>query len=69
MLEKHDEFWPVAVRTIDLLRSGDTRTCFADDKGAACKPAHIRELPWASGSDLAYLNYPADSSDPNNERE
>ncbi len=69
MLEKNDEFWPVAVRTIDLLRSGDTRTCFAPDKGAPCEPAHIRELPWASGSGLAYLNYPADSHDPNNERE
>lgn len=69
MLEKHDKFWPVAVRTIDLLRSGDMRTCFAGEKGTPCKPAHIRELPWASGSDLAYLNYPADSSDPNNERE
>lgn len=69
MLEKQDEFWPVAVRTIDLLRSGGTRTCFASDKGAACRPAHLRELPWASGSALAYLNYPADSSDPDNERE
>lgn len=69
MLEKRDEFWPVAVRTIDLLRSGHTRTCFASEGDAPCKPAHIRELPWASGSNLAYLNYPADSHDPNNERE
>jgi hypothetical protein len=69
MLEKSDEFWPVAVRTIDLLRSGATRTCFASEKSAPCKPAHIRELPWASGSNLAYLDYPADSNDPNNERE
>lgn len=69
MLEKHDQFWPVAVRTIDLLRSGSTRTCFATEKGAPCRPAHIRELPWASSSDLAYLDYPADSGDPNNERE
>lgn len=69
MLEKHDEFWPVAVRTIDLLRSGDTRTCLAVEKGAPCKPAHIRELPWASGSGLSYLDYPADNGDPGQERD
>jgi hypothetical protein len=68
MLEKHDQFWPVAVRTIDLLRAGTTRTCFAEDAEAPCRPAHIRELPWASGSDFAYLNYPADGSDPGDER-
>jgi hypothetical protein len=69
MLEKHDQFWPVAVRTIDLLHEGARRTCLADEAGAPCRPAYIRELPWASGSDLAYLNYPADSSDPSKERE
>jgi hypothetical protein len=69
MLEKDDEFWPVAVRTIDLLRSGRTRTCFAVDEDAPCRPTPIRELPWASGSALAYLNYPADSSDPDDERD
>ncbi len=68
MLEKDDGFWPVAVRTIDLLRSGKRRTCFATEKGAPCDPAHIRELPWASGSSLAYLDYPADGSDPGDER-
>ncbi len=69
MLEKHDEFWPVAVRTVDLLRLGMTRTCFATEKGAPCEPAHIRDLPWASGSGLAYLDYPADNSDPEQERD
>ncbi|HXS32336.1 MAG TPA: hypothetical protein VN758_01010 [Solirubrobacterales bacterium] len=69
MLEKHDEFWPVAVRTVDLLRLGQKRTCFATEKGALCKPAHIRDLPWASGSGLAYLDYPADNSDPEQERD
>jgi hypothetical protein len=69
MLEKDDQFWPVAVRTIDLLRAGKRRTCLAEEAGAPCRPVHIRELPWASGSDLAYLNYPADGSDPGAERE
>ncbi len=69
MLEKHDEFWPVAVRTIDLLRSGATRTCLASEKGAPCVPAHIRELPWASGPELSYLDYPADSDGPEPERD
>lgn len=69
MLEKHDQFWPVAVRTIDLLRAGAKRTCLAEEAGALCKPTHIRELPWASGSGLAYLDYPANGSDPGNERE
>lgn len=68
MLEKDDEFWPVAVRTIDLLRSGSRRTCLVAEKGASCKPAHIRELPWASGSDFSYLDYPADNRDPGAER-
>jgi hypothetical protein len=52
-----------------LLHEGARRTCLADEAGAPCRPAYIRELPWASGSDLAYLNYPADSSDPSKERE
>jgi hypothetical protein len=69
MLEKRDRFWPVAVRTIDLLRSGARRTCLAEEAGTLCGPTHIRELPWASGSGLAYLDYPADGSDPGNERE
>ncbi len=69
MLEKHDQFWPVAVRTIDLLRSGSKRTCFATEKGAPCSPTRIGELPWASGSELSYLDYPADGSDPGQERE
>jgi hypothetical protein len=69
MLEKRDQFWPVAVRTIDLLRSGTRRTCLAEEAGAPCGPTHIRELPWASGSALASLDYPADGSDPGDERE
>jgi hypothetical protein len=68
MLERDDQFWPVAVRTIDLLRSGSRRTCLATEEGAPCKPTHIRELPWASGSDLSYLDYPADGRDPGDER-
>lgn len=69
MLEKDDGFWPVAVRIIDQLRAGAKRTCLAEDAGAPCAPVHIRELPWTSGSDLAYLNYPADGSDPGAEKE
>lgn len=69
MIERHDEFWPVAVRTVDFLHSGDTRTCFATDADAPCKPAHIRDLPWASGSEHSYLDYPANSRYPDRERD
>lgn len=69
MLERDDGFWPVAVRTIDQLRAGARRTCLAEEAGAPCRPVHIRELPWDSGSELAYLDYPADGSDPGAERE
>lgn len=61
MLERDDGFWPVAVRTIDLFRSGSTRTCLAEQPGGHCSPTRIHELPWASGSALSYLNYPANS--------
>jgi hypothetical protein len=69
MLEKHDRFWPVAVRTIDLLRSGSTRTCLAQEPAGDCLPTHIRELPWTSGSPKSYLNYPANSHSPEAEHE
>jgi hypothetical protein len=69
MLEKRDDFWPVAVRTIDLLRSGSTRTCLAEKAGAQCSPAHIRELPWTAGPGTSFLNYPANSHSPEAERE
>jgi hypothetical protein len=69
MLEKHDGFWPVAVRTIDLLRSGSTRTCLAAQPGADCAPTHIRELPWASGLASSFLDYPANSHSPDAEHE
>lgn len=67
MLEKRDGFWPVAVRTIDLLRSGSTRTCLAEKAGAQCSPAHIRELPWTAGPGTSFLNYPANSHSPDSE--
>ncbi|MGN6215806.1 MAG: hypothetical protein ACTHN7_02460 [Solirubrobacterales bacterium] len=69
MLEKHDGFWPVAVRTIDLLRSGSIRTCLAERPGAHCSPTRIRELPWASGPASSYLDYPANSHSPDAEHE
>lgn len=69
MLEKHDGFWPVAVRTIDRLRSGSTRTCLAEKPGARCSPTRIRELPWASGPASAFLDYPASSHNPEAEHE
>lgn len=67
ILEKQDGFWPVAVRTIDLLRSGRTRTCLAEDKGAACRPAHLHDLPWTAGLETSYLDYPANDRDPDAE--
>ncbi|MGN6557224.1 MAG: hypothetical protein ACTHLH_04340 [Solirubrobacterales bacterium] len=69
MLEKQDGFWPVAVRTIDMFRSGATRTCLAKQAGAQCSPTHIRELPWASGSASSYLDYPAGSHSVDAQRE
>lgn len=69
MLEKHDGFWPVAVRTIDLLRSGSTRTCLAERPGSHCSPTRIRELPWASGLRSSYLDYPAGSHSPDAQHE
>ena len=69
MLEKHDGFWPVAVRTIDLLRSGSTRTCLAEHPGARCSSTRIRELPWASGPTSSYLDYPAGSHNRDAEHE
>jgi len=67
ILEKEDGFWPVAVRTIDQLRSSQTHTCLAEDAAAACVPAHLRDLPWTSGFADAYLNYPANAGDPDSE--
>lgn len=61
MLERDDGFWPVAVRTIDLLRSGSTRTCLAEQPGGHCSPTRIRELPWVSAPASSFLNYPANS--------
>lgn len=69
MLERRDGFWPVAVRTIDLLRSGSTRTCLAAQPDAHCSPAHIRELPWTAGAPRSYLDYPANSHNPEAEHE
>jgi hypothetical protein len=68
MLERSDGFWPVAVRTIDLLRNGDTHTCLAEGPDAPCDPAHLRDLPWTSGPGLSYLDYPADSHSPEAEQ-
>ena len=45
MLEKHDEFWPVAVRTIDLLRSGHTRTCLPSKRDARASRPIFANFP------------------------
>lgn len=62
MLERRDGFWPVSVRTIDLL-SGDRGPCLALRKSAPCDPIATLELPWDSGPATSYIDYPAANKD------
>src|SRR4029077_16404101 len=64
MLERHDGFWPVSVLTIDRLRSGDSGPCLALEKGAPCTSIDTGKLPWDSGPEKAYIDYPAANTDP-----
>lgn len=63
-IERHDGFWPIALPTIDLLRSGERGICLALAKDAPCDPISTERLPWGTGSKLAFLDYPADNKDP-----
>jgi hypothetical protein len=63
MLERHDGFWPVSVRTIDRLGSAGKGPCLAPARGAACAPIQTGGLAWDWGPRAAYIDYPADDTD------
>jgi hypothetical protein len=64
ILEKDDDFWPIPVPTIDLLRSGGDGPCLRQRVGAKCDPISVDELPWGSGPRQAFIDYPAKNTDP-----
>jgi hypothetical protein len=63
MLERHDGFWPVSVRTIDRLGSGGKGACLAPARGASCAPIQIAGLEWDESPRAAYIDYPAGDTD------
>lgn len=63
MLERHDGFWPVAVRTIDRLRSGERGICLGLERGGPCQPTATAKLEWNAGPGSAFIDYPAGNTD------
>lgn len=61
ILDRHDRFWPVPVRTIFALQDRRAHTCrriHADNPKACVRVASQAELPW-SGGEGEWLEYPA----------
>jgi hypothetical protein len=63
MLERDDGFWPVSLRTIDLLRSGEKGICLATEPGAPCVPTATSKLEWNVAPRQAFIDYPAATLD------
>lgn len=63
MLERGDGFWPVSLRTIDLLRSGGRGICLAAKRGAPCLPTATSKLEWNVAPRQALIDYPAATTD------
>lgn len=69
-IEKDDGFWPMSVLTIDKLKEHGAGPCLSMRRGEKCNPlATVNQLPWDTDPALAYIDYPADNTDVDEQRE
>lgn len=68
ILERQDGFWPISAEAIDSLPPKGERPCLALRKGGECRRIFLERLPWATGPWSAFIDYPADNSDPEGQR-